>query len=245
MISNNDYNNYTSKPRKGSEDIWNASFLEGAAYTEGNDIPICHKCTGTVPEDLIAYDDAKMLHKKLYRKNPNYYVNKYVHFYIDDQKFDGKRGSIWKHPEKLIDLLRHFAGVISPDFSTYADFPKYVKGYNFYRMRAFDFIFQKHGIPVIHNVRWGTSETWSYCFDGIPINGIIAIGVVASGINKVVNRKYFKDGFLKVIELLKPTTIIIYGSDNYDIFDEARTMGINIVAFPSETCLAYVKGDNV
>lgn len=241
MLSFNN-NHYIRNPRAGCIDLWNAVFLDGASYTILNDIPICHKCTGTIPVDLIAYDDAKMLHKKLVKKMPDYHIDKYVHFYIDDQKFDGKRGSIWLCPEKLIELLLHFSGVISPDFSTYADFPKYVKGFNIFRMRSFDYIFQKHGIPVIPNVRWGTSETWSYCFDGIPLNGIIAIGVVASGIHKNENRLYFKNGLMKAIELLKPQTIIIYGSDNYDLFDEIRNQGIKIVAFPSKTSLAYKEG---
>lgn len=244
MLSN-DNTNYIKKPRIGSKDLWNAEHLKDADFSEGNDIPCCLRCTGTIPIELIAYDDAKTLHKKRVKKDHNYRVNKYVHFYIDDQKFDGNRESIWLHIEKLIDLLRHFAGVISPDLSTFADFPDPLKRYNIYRMRTFDVIFQKHGIPVIPNVRWGTSETWSYCFDGIPIKGIIAIGVVASGINKVVNRQYFKEGLLKAVELLDPHTIIIYGSDNYDLFDGLRERGINIITFPSKTSLAYKKEDNV
>lgn len=239
MISNNISN--TDLPRPGCKDMWFASMLEEATYTEGNDIPICTRCTGQIPKDLIGYDDAKALHKKLSKKKPDYFIDKYVHFYIDDQKFDGIRSSICHHPKKLIEMLRHFSGVISPDFSTFADFPHFVKGNSFFRMRTFDYFFQKNGIPVIHNVRWGTSETWSFCFDGIPINGIIAIGIVASGINKTINRKYFKDGLLKAIELLSPHTIILYGSDNYDLFDDLRRKGINIVAFPSKTNLAYSK----
>lgn len=231
--------NYINIPRKGCKDLWNAVLLKSAIFTEGNDIPICLKCNGNIPNGLISYDDAIGLHKKLVRKEPSYHIDKYVHFYIDDQKFDGIRSSVWFFPEKLIDLLRHFAGAISPDFSTYADFPDALKRWNIYRMRAFDYIFQQNGINVIPNVRWGTAETWKYCFDGIPINGIIAIGVVASGINKVVNRYYFLNGIYKAIELLKPHTIVIYGSDNYDLFDKIREQGINVIAFPSKTSLAY------
>ncbi len=241
MLSNDSNSNYINKPRKGSKDLWNAALLEGAAYTEGNDIPICHKCNGTIPKGMIAYDDAISLHKRLVRKDPSYFIDKYVHFYIDDQKFDGNRSGVWFYPEKLIDLLRHFAGAISPDFSTYADFPDALKRWNIYRMRAFDFVLQQNGIKVIQNVRWGTSETWKYCFDGIPMNGIIAVGVVASGINKIVNRKCFMDGLNQAVYLLKPHTIVIYGSDNYDLFDAIREKGINIIAFPSKTNLAFKK----
>lgn len=244
MLSNDTNTNYINKPRKGCKDIWNAAFLDGARFTEGNDIPICFKCNGTIPEGLISYDDALGLHKRLVRRDPSYQVNKYVHFFIDDQKFDGNRSSIWLCPEKLIDLLCHFAGVISPDYSTYADFPDSLKRWNIYRMRAFDYIFQKNGIHVVPNVRWGTAETWSYCFDGIPMNGIIAVGVIASGIKKVENRKCFMDGLCKAIHLLKPHTIVIYGSDNYDLFDKIREQGINIVSFPSKTSLAFKKEGN-
>ncbi|MBP5655359.1 MAG: DUF4417 domain-containing protein [Clostridiales bacterium] len=239
-MTRNDLAN-NNKPREGCIDLWNASLLKDATYTLGNDIPVCQKCTGIIPMDLISYDEAKAIHKKTVKKEPDYHINKTVHFFIDDQKFDGNRESIWLHPEKLIELLHHYSGVISPDFSTYADFPDSLKRYNIYRMRAFDYIFQMHDIPVIHNVRWGTSETWSYCFDGIPLNGIIAIGVVASGINKICNRSYFKDGLIMAIKTLKPHTIIIYGSDHYDLFSDLRTQGINIVSFDSKTSLAYKK----
>lgn len=51
-------------------------------------------------------------------------------------------------------------------------------------MLSFGRWISQFGIPVINNVRWGTEETWEYCFDGIPYNSIVAIGTVASGINK-------------------------------------------------------------
>ena len=243
MLSNDHINNY-NKPRNGSKDLWNASLLDGASFTEGNDMPISFKCNATIPIGFMGYDDATSLDRKLIRKDPDYHSENYIHCYIDDQKFDSNRSGIWFYPEKLINLARHFSGVVSPDFSTYADFPDALKRWNIYRMRAFDYILQKNGIRVIPNVRWGTPETWEYCFDGIPLNGIIAIGVVGSGINKVVNRKYFMDGLNKAIEVLKPHTIVIYGSDNYDLFDRIREQGINVVSFPSKTNLAFMKEGN-
>ena len=119
MLSNT-INNYNSLPRKGSKDIWNAALLKGATYTVENDFPCSLQCNGTIPEDLIGYDEAKSIHKKLVKKNLNYRINKYVHFYIDDQKFDGPKSSVWSYPHKALDILRHFAGVITVDFSTNA-----------------------------------------------------------------------------------------------------------------------------
>ena len=187
-----------------------------------------------------SYVDAKHLHKINKNSHPDYHIDAYVHFYIDDQKFDGPRSSIWLYPNKALEILCHFDGVITVDFSTNADFPDPIKRYNTYRMRAFGFWLGTQGISVINNVRWGTEETWNYCFDGIPYNSIVAIGTVASGINKIKNRQDFESGFNKMISTLNPNTIIVYGSANYECFKKLSDTGIRIISFPSDTSLAFV-----
>lgn len=106
-------------------------------------------------------------------------------------------------------------------------------------MRTFGYWLYKNNIPIINNVRWGTEETWEYCFDGIPQNSIVSIGTVASGINKLVNRPIFEIGLFKMVEQLNPHTIIIYGSSNYSFFEKLKESGITIISFPSKTSLAY------
>lgn len=101
----------------------------------------------TVPLQLISYEDAKAIYKReLDTGVPDYFVNAYIHFYIDDQKFDGKRSSIWLYPDKALEVIKHFAGIITPDFSTNADFPDPIKRYNTYRMRAFGCWMNKLGM---------------------------------------------------------------------------------------------------
>jgi hypothetical protein len=106
-------------------------------------------------------------------------------------------------------------------------------------MRAYGRWLAVNGIPIINNVRWGTVETWEYCFDGIPYNSIVAIGTVASGIDRVENRPLFEDGLYEMVRLLQPHSIIVYGSSKYVFFDKLREQGINIVTFPSKTSLAF------
>ena len=141
--------------------------------------------------------------------------------------------------EEALKIIKHFAGVISPDFSTYYDFPKHIKGFNIYRMRAFDCYMELESVPYIHNVRWGTEETWNYCFDGIPKGSTVAIGTIASGLRKKENRKLFDAGFRKMIDTLQPKAIIIYGSENYAVIQEAKNKGILIISFESKTNLAF------
>ncbi len=107
--------------------------------------------------------------------NESFHYHAHIHFYIDDQKFDGKQSSIWLYPVKALEIVKHFDGIITPDFSTNADFPDPLKRYNTYRMRAFGCWIANNGLSVINNVRWGTLETWAYCFDGIPKHSITLI----------------------------------------------------------------------
>ena len=108
-------------------------------------------------------------------------------------------------------------------------------------MRAFGYWYGQQGGAVINNVRWGTSETYAYTFDGIPQNSIIAIGTVASGLRELKNRSTFEQGFYKLLEMLSPHTIVVYGSDKYSCFDSIRSE-VNIIAFPSETSMAFRRG---
>ena len=225
--------------RKGTKDMWNAFMVQNAKFTK-NDIPISG-VSSTTPTMLIGWDEAKSIHKKMIAINKEYKYPAIIHFYLDDQKFDGKRSSVWAYPEKALQIIKHFEGIITPDFSTNIDFPKPIKGINFYRMRAYDCYMELEGIPYIHNVRWGSKETWKYCFDGIPTGSVVAIGTVASGIRKLENRKLFDNGFRKMLEVLQPKVIIIYGSSNYDVIKEAKAHGIKIVTFESKTSLAFKK----
>lgn len=225
--------------RKGCMDIWNAFMVDGAEFVLGSDIPVCPCTAKDIPKKLISYVEAKHLHKINCKTNPNYHVNAFVHFYIDDQKFDGPNSSVWLYPNIALEILCHFDGIITVDFSTNADFPDPIKRYNTYRMRALGRWFAANNIAVINNVRWGTDETWEYCFDGIPYNSIVSIGTVASGINKLENRPLFEIGLFKMVDYLNPRAIIVYGSANYDCFVKIAEKGIPVIAFPSSTSLAF------
>ena len=227
-----------SKIRAGCKDLWNAFMVKGAIFSE-NDIPFCPTTAKEMPKKLISFSRARTMYNKHKKRGDiDFFEDACVHFYQDDQNFDGKRCGIWTEPLMALEILCHFAGVITPDFSTCADFPEPIKTMNTYRMRAFGYWYGTLlGHSVINNVRWGTSETFSYCFDGIPKNSVVAIGIVASGLREVKNRKDFEVGFDKMLEVLQPHTIIIYGSDNYDFFDKIREQ-IKIIHFRSETDIA-------
>lgn len=215
--------------------------VEGATWSD-HDIPYCPTTAKEPPKNLISFKKAKTLcNEAKARGISDYHIDAFVHFYLDDQNFVGKRKSIWSNPEEAISVVRHCDGLITPDFSTYADFPDPIKRDATYKMRAFGFFMASQGFEVINNVRWGTSETWEYCFDGIPEHSIIAIGTIASDIRRIDNRPLFEGGFTEMVKRIKPRTIVFYGSANNHCIKELERNGIEIIAFPSETECAYKK----
>ena len=224
--------------RAGLKDVWNAFMLEGASYTN-NDIPLCHTTAVAPPGDVITWEEAKAIYKKrIARKAHDFKHHAFVCFYLDDYKFDGPRG-IWHDSKQALKVLCHFDGVITPDFSTYQDFPEPIKVYNTYRMRAFGHWLGENGISVINNVRWGTSESYRYCFDGIDKNSIVAIGTVGGSPRKHIDRVRFENGLHELIKVLNPHTIVVYGSSNYPCIEKLKESGITIVSFASETAKAF------
>ena len=102
-------------------------------------------------------------------------------------------------------------------------------------MRALGYWLGKNGIPVINNVRWGNSNTWGYCYDGVDMHSVIAIGSSASNPRLLDNRPLFEEGLIELIHRLKPTTIIVYGSVSNSFFEIIRNEGVQVIAFSSQT----------
>lgn len=227
--------------RKGCRDIWNSYMVKGASWDKG-DIPFCPTTACAPPEKLISFSRAKTLcNKAKARGMDDFHIDAFVHFYIDDQKFAGPHNSIWSHPEGALEIISRCDGMITPDFSTYADFPDPIKRDATYKMRAFGYYAGTLGNEVVNNVRWGTPETWGYSFNGIEKCSLVAIGTVASSIRLLDNRPLFEEGLHAMVETLSPKAIIVYGSANNKQLAKLHEQGIEVIAFPSETSIAFKK----
>ena len=108
-------------------------------------------------------------------------------------------------------------------------------------MRAFGYWAGMQSLEVINNVRWGTPETYHYCFEGIEPNSVVAIGTVGGSPRKIIDRKRFESGLKEMVHQLSPHTIIVYGSSNYPCFDLLRQDGITILSYKSETARYYLE----
>lgn len=229
------------KIRTGCKDVWNAYMCKNACY-DSFDIPNCPTTATELPKRIITWVEAKSIYKKrMSKRDSDFYEDAFVCWYIDDYKFDGVHG-IWHDSKFTLKVLSHFAGAITPDFSTYQDFPEPIKLYNTYRMRAFGYWLGENGISVINNVRWGSPETYKYCFSGISLNTVISIGTCGGSPYKLKDRKRFEDGLKELVKVLCPHTIIVYGSANYSCFEELILQGIKVISYPSQMSQAFARG---
>lgn len=203
--------------RKGCGDVFNAFLVRNAVYDGYLEIPII--TSGFFkPTKLIQF--SKAISSKDY--------DCWVHFYEDDMSFE----RVWRQPNKYLNILKRFEGVISPDFSLYRDMPLVMQQWNIYRSHAIGSWLQDNGIQVIPNVRFGDERTYESCCYGVPVHSTIAIGTHGCVKNKT-DRAYLEAGVEYILERLDPVTIVIYGTAPNDIFEKYRNRGIEILQFDS------------
>lgn len=144
--------------RPGLKDLWNSRLVHDTTLTpHGN--PYNPYQSTTPVKAVVPWDRAITLHHKmLHAENADYRVHAHIHFYIDDSKFDGPRSGVWANPNRLVELARHFDGVMGIDFSTYADFPEPLKRWQVYRIRALEYYLASQGIEVVQNLRWSAPK---------------------------------------------------------------------------------------
>ena len=203
--------------------------VKDAKFVKG--MPVS-KSTEHIPTAIISYEEAlSIYHNNMKLGKKSFKVHAYIHFYLDDQKFDGPSG-VWNKPKNFIKILIHFDGCIVPDFSTYLDFPEAIRKYNYYRMFVIAYWLTSNNYNCIHNLRWN-SDSFGYCFKGIAKGSTVAIGTVACQLRNPINRMLFEIGLYKAIQQIKPKTIIIYGGAKLSILNSLKTRGINIIVFKS------------
>jgi len=130
-----------------------------------------------------------------------------VHFFIDDYQFM----RVWSNPDVYTKMMRKFKAVLTPDFSTYTDFPKAIQLYNHYRKHWVGAYWQMNGVYAIPTISWAGPDSYTWCFDGEPVGGIVAVSTVGTQINPYATR-YFVQGYPEMMKRLKPEKVIVYGA---------------------------------
>lgn len=218
--------------RTNIKDVWWNAFMVKDCTRWQNSMPLCETKRVEVPQSLITWKEAIALYNRYAKTGAGFKSSAYVCFYLDDYGFDGMRG-IWFNSAKALEILRRFSGIITPDFSTYDDFPTALKVWNTYRMRAFGCWMAENGVNVINNVRW-SYDTKDICFCGIPKNNIVCLGTVASGLYHHKERwAEYEYNLLEMTDVLTPQVVLVYGSSRYPFFDKLIERGIVVKSYPS------------
>lgn len=131
-----------------------------------------------------------------------------VHFFLYDYNFE----SIWKTPEKFVELLSKYKGVLTPDFSMYTEMPYAVQIYNTFRNRWCGAYLASKGIRVIPTVAWSDSGSFNFCFKGIKKGSVVAVSTYMfhESKNHAAQKELFMKGYNKMLEEIEPSAIICY-----------------------------------
>lgn len=130
-----------------------------------------------------------------------------VHFFVDDYQFV----RVWKNPDAYVGKLQKFQAVCAPDFSMYTDFPRVMQIYNHYRKHWVGRYWQSQGVNVIPTIGWSDHSSYEWCFDGDPVQSVVAVSSVGTQ-NNDISSKLFNDGWDEMLKRLDPQLIVFYGN---------------------------------
>lgn len=130
------------------------------------------------------------------------------HFFIDDYQFE----RVWANPMRYLDALRGFRCVLTPDFSMYMDMPLPMMAWNHYRSQALGYIWQREGLKVVPTLSWAGSESYAFCFEGVPKRSAVAVSTV--GVKRDDSAiDVWRAGMAEAMDRLDPRRVLLYGGD--------------------------------
>lgn len=175
------------------------SMCKDLSYTDKYQMPKVKPYVGPVPSEIISFNRARAM------RGSN--LDAGVHFYIQDSFFN----CVWNSPTRYEKMFKRFWGVISTDYSVYADMVMPEVLWNSFRNKLLTAWFQGNGITVIPNISWGRPWSYDFCFDGFPKHSVIAINSTGIG-NNAFSKSLWSRGYEKAIEALEPAKILRYGA---------------------------------
>ncbi len=153
----------------------------------------------------LSFSEVKALAYSQTRKKEAIEAQSYgVHFFVDDYRFN----NIYENPERSIEKLSQYSFLFSPDFSVYADMPRWKQLENVAKNRWCGAYWQSKGKVVIPTISWGGAASFSFCFDGIESHATVAIGMIGCKHSHLG----FMRGYTQLLERKEPEKILIVGT---------------------------------
>lgn len=167
-------------------------------FTETNGFPILSGYNGKFDYEYIPFTQRRKYNGE----------NQAVHFFLHDSKFR----IVWRKLDQVTYQLQDYQLLSTPDYSLGVDIPDFVNKEQIYKSRFVGAYWQIRGYQVLPTASWGNANSFSYCFEGLPENSIIAVCGV--GHHKSKAHLILWQAALKELEMQKhPTLIIVYGEE--------------------------------
>ncbi|MDP4119723.1 MAG: DUF4417 domain-containing protein [Bacillota bacterium] len=149
---------------------------------------------------LIGFDKSKL--------EGNSYLDRMVHFFLYDYKFE----RVWKNPDLDLEKLKRYRAVLTPDFSMYTEMAPVLQIYNTFRNRWCGAYYASEGIRVIPTVSWGNEDSFDFCFEGIEKGSTVAVStyMVSEHENHKDQKDFFLKGYSEMLRRIEPERIICY-----------------------------------
>lgn len=203
-------------------DVYLAYLIDGARRTETDGFPIIEEWMVVTepPKEIIQWDrrcDVEIPSK----------VG--MSFYCNDVGFQ----PILNNPQAYTEKLRRYGLIIGVDASPYDNMPLWVQKSQIGLNLGITYYYGSKGIKIIPNVRLGDNRTLS-SLEAYPHHTLIAIGTNGF-IKRTDNRNIFAEQVQKIVDILEPTGICVYGPTPDEIFAYVRLKGIPIYQYDSYT----------
>lgn len=203
-------------------DVYLAYLIDGARRTEADGFPI-------IEEWMVATEPPKEIIQWDRRCDVEIPSKVGMSFYCNDVGFQ----PILNNPQAYTEKLRRYGLIIGVDASPYDNMPLWVQKSQIGLNLGITYYYGSKGIKIIPNVRLGDNRTLS-SLEAYPHHTLIAIGTNGF-IKRTDNRNIFAEQVQKIVDILEPTGICVYGPTPDEIFAYVRLKGIPIYQYDSYT----------
>ncbi len=195
------------------DDGCNPELVAGAKYDGIFEIPIIEKPKSIIiPDIIVPFSERNKTHD--------------LNIAIGYNEMDFNFAEVLIDPEAYIEDFKRFEMMISPDCSLYRNAPLSVQITNVYRNRAIGSYYQRKGLYVVPQIRWGSESTYTVkllpekiAFLGVEKHSIVSIGTYGC-IQSKEDKAYFKSGLKAMMETLEPEVVLVYGPMPESIFSD-------------------------
>lgn len=194
------------------DDGYAPDLLEGALFDGELEIPVVRDTRNLTPPRFL---------RPFSKRGSTRMDDEYICFYEHDFRFR----KVLAHASTCLEQIsRKFSGIVSPDCSLYRDMPLVLQIMNTYLNRAVGHYFQKNGMNVIPNVRWGDRRSYlgtdriePFAFLGVERGSVVSIGTYGC-ISSDEDRSFYREGLNAMLDAISPRMVLVYGRMPGEIF---------------------------